>query len=283
MPLRSLAILAPPSPPEEPPDLAVTHDALLDGRVRYTQPARGYRVAVEAPLLAWFAALGATRPFRHAVDLGAGPGAIALMLLVQRWAARATAVEPAALHAELARRNALDNGVGERLQVVDVVAAAVGDGVPAADLVITNPPYFETHEGPASPTPVRDGARAFLGAGIGDFISAARRLLGRGGRFVVAFPSVRLTELLARLAAAGLHAKRLRFVHPRPSREAQVVFVEAKPGRAGGLVIEPPLCVRLEGEAYAPEIDDALRGRWPTPLTPPGSGPAPAPARARGT
>jgi hypothetical protein len=26
--------------------------------------------------------------------------------------------------------------------------------------------------------------------------------------------------------------------------------------------------VRLQGEAYAPEVDDALQGRWPIPLGP---------------
>lgn len=259
---------SPPSPlipAEIAPDAALTHDALLGGRVSYTQPARGYRVAVEAPLLAHFAASGATRPFRHAIDLGAGPGAIALMLLAQGWAAQATAVEPANSHAALALRNAVDNGLAARLRVVAAPAAALALELAPADLVITNPPYFETHEGPISPTPVRDAARAFLGASIGDFVAAGRRLMGRGGRFVVAFPAVRLTELLELLVGARLHPKRLRFVHPRPSREAQVVFVEAKPGRAGGLVTEPPLCVRLDGEAYAPAVEDALYGRWPLP------------------
>ncbi len=256
------------------PSQEVTPDALLAGRVRYTQPAHGYRVAVEAPLLAHFAALGARRPFAHAVDLGSGPGAIALMLLVQGWAVRATAVEPAPLHAELAARNARDNGVADRLRVVSTAAAAVsGEGIEPADLVITNPPYFEPSDGPVSPTPVRDAARAFVGSTLGDFVVAGRGLLGRGGRFVVAFPAARATELVELLVAAGLHPKRLRFVHPRPHREAQIAFVEAKPGRRGGLTIEPPLCVRLETDAYAPGVEDALQGRWPAP-SPRGAAPA---------
>ncbi len=245
---------------------ALTHDALLANRVRYTQPTVGYRVAVEAPLLAHFAATGASRPFAHVVDLGAGPGAIALMLLVQGWAARATAVEPAPLHAELAARNARDNALEGRLRVVSAVAGrALEQAVEPGDLVITNPPYFEASEGPVSPTPVRDAARAFLGSTIADFVDAGRRLLAQRGRFVVAFPAARVTELLELLVRVQLHPKRLRFVHPRPGREAQVAFVEAKPGRRGGLVVEPPMHVRLGGEAYAAEVDDALRGRWPAP------------------
>jgi tRNA1(Val) A37 N6-methylase TrmN6 len=266
----------PPATPEPALPVALTHDALLARRVRYTQPASGYRVAVEAPLLAHFAAAGATRPFAHAVDLGSGPGAIALMLLVQGWATRATAVEPAPLHAELAARNARDNALEARLRVVSAVAGrALEQDVEAGDLVITNPPYFEAHEGPISPMPVRDAARAFLGATIGDFLDAGRRLLAQRGRFVVAFPASRVTELLELLVRAQLHPKRLRFVHPRPGREAQVAFIEAKPGRRGGLVVEPPLHVRLRGEDYAPEVDDALQGRWPMPLGPRAEGRGP--------
>ena len=57
------------------PDL--TEDSLLGGRVRLLQPSRGYRVAVDAVLLA--AAIDATAGQR-VLDLGAGVGAVGLCL-----------------------------------------------------------------------------------------------------------------------------------------------------------------------------------------------------------
>ncbi len=244
--------------------IETTLDALLAGRVAYEQPARGYRVALEAPMLARFALEGRDRPFRHAIDLGAGPGAIGLMLVATGWAERATAIEVDAEHARLAAANAARNALGERFAVVvDDVARARAD---AADLVIANPPYFEPDEGAVAPDERRAGARAFTRGTLPAFVRASARLLAPRGRVIVALPSSRAVELIETLAHSGLHAKRLRFVHPRPRREAQVVFVEAKPGRPGGLVIDPPWHVRGdEGEAYVPETDDALRGRWPQP------------------
>ena len=56
---------------------ALTEDALLGGRVRLLQPPRGYRVAVDAVLLA--AAVDAAAGER-VLDLGAGVGAVGLCL-----------------------------------------------------------------------------------------------------------------------------------------------------------------------------------------------------------
>ncbi|MBI2388857.1 MAG: methyltransferase [Deltaproteobacteria bacterium] len=236
-----------------------TRDALLGGRIPYRQPARGYRVALEAPMVARFAIDGRRRPFEHAVDLGSGPGAIALMLTATGWAARATAVEVDATHAELAAENA-------RGQPIEVVHADVRHLPPIApaDLVIANPPWFETDQGAVAPEPSRAAARAFVHGALQSFLTAARKLLGPRGRLVITLPASRTTELFDALERSGLHPKRARFVHPRPQREAQVVFVEAKPGKPGGLEIGPPWCVRPEhGESYVPETEDALWGRWP--------------------
>ncbi len=242
-----------------------TDDALLGGRGTYRQPARGDRVALEAPLLARFA-LGA-RPAAHVVDLGAGPGAIGLMLLATGWAHRATGVEPNVVHAALARYNAAENRVAltvDERSVAQLRRAAHGASIDRADLVIANPPYFSLDRDDCE-ADARARSRALVDVSIEDFARAARHLLGSGGRFVVAFPSNRLVELLAALDAVGLPAKRARFVRPRAGREAQVVFVEAKPGRPGGLAIEPALYVRERGDGYTGDVDDALRGVWPRP------------------
>src|SRR5262245_55763877 len=63
----------------------VTQDALFDGALTLFQPARGYRVNIDALLLAAFAARG--RRARRAIDLGAGVGAVGLSLLYLRAAA----------------------------------------------------------------------------------------------------------------------------------------------------------------------------------------------------
>ncbi|MBL8718698.1 MAG: methyltransferase [Myxococcales bacterium] len=240
-------------------ELSTTRDALLSGRVVYEQPAKGYRVSVEAPLLAAFAIARRPRPFRALVDLGAGPGAVGLVLTVTGWARRATLVELDPTHAALARVNAEHNACADRVEVFEGSVTRVR-GL-RVDLAVANPPWFDVDDGPTATGRARAGARAFVEGSLEAFVRAAARSLGRDGRLVLSFPASRVTELLATCRGRGLHGKRLRFVHPRPQREAQVVFLEAKPGRPGGLVIEAPLAIRGEqGEDYTEEATRVLTG-----------------------
>jgi release factor glutamine methyltransferase len=83
-------------------------------------------------------------PFDTILDLGTGSGAIAVTLLAERPMARGVAVDlsPAAL--AIARRNAMDLGVGTRLDLClsDWFEQVTGQ----FDLIVSNPPYIGTPE-----------------------------------------------------------------------------------------------------------------------------------------
>lgn len=214
-----------------------TRDTLWGGRVSLAQPARGhgYRVNVDAILLARFAAV---RRARAAFDLGSGVGAVGLSLLHLDAAAHVTMVEVDDGLASLARDNAEANGWSER---VDVLAADVAEVVRVhrgkADLVVCNPPYVAPGRGRA-PSPAR--ARARCGP-LDAFLDAARQVAGRRARVCFVYPAIEATTLLAGLRARGLEPKRLCAVHARPKSPARIVLVEASAGRPGGLVVEPPI------------------------------------------
>jgi tRNA1(Val) A37 N6-methylase TrmN6 len=245
---------------DSPPDH--TDDALLGGRIRYRQPARGYRVGLEAPLLAAFALVRGRRPPKRAVDLGAGPGAVGLCLAHSLSSVRVTLVEPEPFHAALARENVASNGLAGRVEVLEQEASGVdlllGRG--AADLVVSNPPWFDEGAGARATGEAREGARRLDAGELDSFVSAARQLLGYRGRLCVAFPAAGLVPLLQLLAGRGLHPKRLKALHPRLDAPATAVFVEAVAGKPGGLQIEAPWAVRGPGEAYTDEMRRLLWG-----------------------
>src|SRR5512136_754882 len=91
-----------------------TLDTFYRGRIRILQRRKGYRFAVDAPLLADFIR---TRPDDEALELGAGNGVISLLLSVKPFK-RITAVEIQEGPAELARRNVELNGLGDRIAIV---------------------------------------------------------------------------------------------------------------------------------------------------------------------
>ncbi|MBX3189394.1 MAG: methyltransferase [Labilithrix sp.] len=218
---------------------ATTSDALFGGRVSLLQPARGrgYRVNVDAILLAAFAA-GPRKTARAAFDLGAGVGAVGLSLLHLGGASRVTMIESDATLARLASANANANGWSDRITVLrgDVEDASLApDG--AADLVVCNPPYVPPGRG-RPPAPSR--ARAKSGP-LDVFLDAARRIAGRRARICVVYPAIELTTLLTELRARGLEPKRLRLVHGKEGAPARVALVESVAGKRGGLAVEAPL------------------------------------------
>src|SRR5262245_60494228 len=96
-------------------EVTVTEDTLLGGRVQLLQPARGYRVAVDAVLLA--AAVDAA-PTDQVLDLGAGVGAVGLCLAARLPGCQIVGIELQPALAALAERNANLNGMAQRVRTV---------------------------------------------------------------------------------------------------------------------------------------------------------------------
>lgn len=76
----------------------------------------------------------------HILDVGTGSGAILVCLLAELPLARGTGIDISAEAVATARANALLNGVGDRadFRVADMRAR---QALPAADLLVSNPPY----------------------------------------------------------------------------------------------------------------------------------------------
>ena len=115
---------------------ALTEDALLGGRVRLRQPAKGYRAATDPVLLA--AAVGA-RTGETVLDAGCGAGAAALCLAARVPGLALHGLELQADYAALARINAPQLTVWEG----DLLAPPAVLRSIAFDWVISNPPYFD--------------------------------------------------------------------------------------------------------------------------------------------
>jgi tRNA1(Val) A37 N6-methylase TrmN6 len=92
----------------------LTEDSLLGGRLRFNQPAEGYRVAIDSVLLA--AALPA-RAGDLVLDVGAGSGAAALCLAARVEGCRVVGLELRRPLARLANDNARLNGLEDRVSV----------------------------------------------------------------------------------------------------------------------------------------------------------------------
>lgn len=223
-------------------DNDLTEDRLLGGRVRLTQPRRGYRAATDPVLLA---AAAAARPGDIVLDAGCGAGAAALCL-----AARAK-VETHGLeiqpdYAALARRN----GVGTVWEG-DLFDPPAGLKAIAFDWVLTNPPFYDAADA-GSPDPARDRARREA-APAEDWARAALRRVRSGGRIAIIHLAERLPALLRGLEGAGDIA--VLPLAARDGRAAKRVVVTARKGAKGPFRLAAPLVLH-RGAAHERDEDD---------------------------
>ena len=130
-------------------ETAPTENALLGGRVRLLQPSRGYRIAVDAVLLA--AAIDAA-PGDRVLDLGAGVGAVGLCLAARVPGCTVLGIELQPELAALAVRNAVLNGAEHRMRtIVHDLAHPLPPDITGFDHVATNPPYLAAAVADPSP------------------------------------------------------------------------------------------------------------------------------------
>lgn len=242
------------------PDPQLTQDEFLRGGLMLWQPRAGYRVSVDSILLAHWVGGG---PLGRVIDLGAGCGVIGLVLARRDPEARVTLAELQPGMAVLARRNAHENRLADRVDVVEVDladdkacrAAIRGNQF---DRVVSSPPFFPIGSGPTVTDESEAIARHELRLTVRALSRAARRLLVPGGRVSIVYPSERLVDLLGALDAEGLRPAKMRLIEPRAGQPANRVLVEAVKGGRGGIVIERPMVVRESDGGYSREAHEAL-------------------------
>ncbi len=187
------------------------------------------------------------------IDIGAGVGAVGLALARRFAEAHVTLIEVGPELADLAERNAAENGLEDRVRVVAAdlydrkarLAAGVEDG--KADLVVTNPPFYDPSAVRISPDAARARAHVLAEAedALGDWIIASLALLKPGGRFVLIHRPERLKDLLDAFGQR-LGDVAIRPVFPREGADAIRVLISGIKGSRAPTRLKPGLVLHDE-------------------------------------
>jgi tRNA1(Val) A37 N6-methylase TrmN6 len=250
-------------------DFATSDDALLGGRLIVRQPLKGHRVGSDAILLA---AAAPAADVSRLVDVGAGIGAVGLAVLCRMGGAQADLVERDADLAALAGQNAARNGLAAQTRVlcVDIgeararrEAGLVDD---AADLVLTNPPFFDAQSVRISPEARKADAHVFRKAAAGagkapleTWIVACLALLRAGGRFVMIHRPDALAQILAAFGRR-LGAVAILPIHPNAQAPAHRILIAGVKGARAPLRLRPGLVLHDSSGAFTPLTEAIHRG-----------------------
>lgn len=235
----------------------LTEDRLLDGRVRLTQPATGYRVGIEPVLLA--ASIAA--PSGAAVaDLGTGAGAAALCLLARRPDLSVLGIESEPQSAALARANAAQNGMADRFMLLEQDVRTLRPPPTLFQAVMSNPPFHDERATDASPHAAK--ARATIEADLAGWVRAAGLLLAPRGTLTLVYRADRLDALLAALAPrfGGVVILPL---WPREGKPAKRIILRAVLGSHAALTLHPGLVLHGAGNSYTQAVQAILRDAAP--------------------
>ena len=229
-----------------------TEDALLGGKVRLLQPRRGYRVAVDAVLLA--AAVDAQADER-VLDLGAGVGAVGLCIAARVPDCQVVGIELQASLQALALRNAELNGVEGRVSTIrHDIAAPLPAATGLFEHVATNPPYLSAAVADPSPDPSKALATVESSADLARWLEVATGALKSAGTLTIIHRSDRLEEIVGHLARLGFADVVTKLLPP-----AARVLIRARRAPMLKRRLSPPLVLHKPEGGYTDAAEAVLR------------------------
>ena len=237
----------------------LSHDAFLCGKLHLWQPRHGYRAATDPVFLA---AACPAQPGQSVLDLGCGVGAAALCLARRVPDLALAGLELQTEYAELAQRNAVENGIVMQIEQGDL--AEMPRGLRRDfDHVIANPPYYRKG---GTPSPNAGRATALqIDTPLADWVAAAARRLAPGGWLTLICGTDGLPEVLAAMGSKMGSVVVLPLA-PRQGRPAlRIVLRARKTGRAAfrllaPLVIHDGAAHAGDRESYTARAAEILRG-----------------------
>ena len=240
----------------------VVENALLGGRVRLRQPAKGYRAGMDAALLA---AAVAAKPGERLIEAGCGAGGALMQIAARQPDIALVGLERDAAMAELARANAILNGTPASIVTGDVATGFRALALPPFDWAVSNPPFFDNPTALRAPAPGKRGAW-MADDGLAAWTHFLLKAVREGGRIVFIHRADRLADLLALLGEkAGSFA--IRGIHPHADEPAKRVLVQAiKTGRAPLRLLPPLILHDRSGAKHTPEAEAILRGEAALPF-----------------
>jgi tRNA1(Val) A37 N6-methylase TrmN6 len=235
------------------PESAITRDFLLGGRLSLYQPAKGHRAGTDAVLLA-----GEVRGDETMIaDFGAASGAVGLMAALYAPKAKVTLIEQDPELCALAQRNSADNGLAERLNVLELDIMALKtqpDLRESFDLVLTNPPFFSASN--ARPSPDAHKAKAHLfGAdhSLDVWLRNVATTLKPSGILAMIHRADAL-ETCLQACSGRFGAITLSFIHPQAEKPAIRCLIRAIKGSRAGLNVKPAIILHEKNGRFTQEI-----------------------------
>ena len=192
-------------------------------------------------------------------EFGSGSGIISLLLASRGKLKKIYAVENQEYYSLLTGRNAVLNGLSDRVIPVHCDAR---DFRETCNVIFTNPPYMKVGAGKRNADDGKYAARHEVCGDIYDFCRSAARNLKYGGYFYCVYRPDRAVDLLFAMRESSIEPKRIAFVSQDTLHKPSLMLVEGKRGGNPSCEVMKTLFL-THGGSPTPEAEAIYRtGEW---------------------
>lgn len=236
-------------------------DTLFREQRQIIQSKQFFAFSVDALLLADFVKFPSKRTFKY-LDFCSGNGIIPL-LLSARTNQFLEGIEYQANLVDMANRSIQLNGLEEQIKIYQGDINELTKPLELYDMITCNPPYFlvdaskELHH-----LSSHQLARHEVTLTMNQWVKKASILLREKGRLYIVHRPERLDDLIEVLVKYQFSVNRLKFIHPKENKNANIVLIEAifRGGRRG-VKIEPSLTIHTDNHEYTPQMKEIYFGK----------------------
>lgn len=223
--------------------------------LRLIQNPRWFCFGVDAVLLSDFAAK-AVKPKALVLDMCTGNGIVPLLLSEKSAASAIDGLEIQEPVTEMACRSIALNKLESKIKITlgDLKNSPEIYGKCVFDTVTCNPPYKEKSGGLKNAADTVTIARHEICCSLEDIIENSEKVLKPYGKLCLIHRPERLADIICLMRKYRIEPKRLRFVHPSPSKIPTMVLIEGAKYGNPKLFFEPPLYIHDSSGNYSDEI-----------------------------
>ncbi len=206
-----------------------TDSGLFGGALKYRQPKKGFRSAVDSLALVEFSGRVADCPPGTILDLGCGSGFLMLTASLLWPDAEILGIELSESRHSFALDNIRNNELESRLRAVHAdLRTWRASPNQTFDLIIANPPFYPLGSGTLPPDPDKAMARFEVCFSLEDLMSLSTNHLAESGHLTCIYPHERRDELVSSAEQSGLELHREQWVFPKKDTPPRYVLTAWK-------------------------------------------------------
>lgn len=190
------------------------------------------------------------------LDIGTGNAPIPLILSTKT-NAKIIGVEIQKDVSILAKKSVKLNNLENQITIINDDINNIKDTFPNNhfDIITCNPPFFKVNEtSKLNKNDYKTMARHEITLNLDQICEIAKKLLKNNGILAMVHRPERLTDILGTMRNYNIEPKRIRFIHPKSNKEANIVLIEGRKNSKSGVKILPPIISHQENGDYTKEV-----------------------------